>query len=194
MKSPTEFDKLLSCNGRYPYIEEIVKSSNIKVSGIGILFGYVPSFINISIWRKYRKKGKVFFFKDTEIENLYELRQYAYMFVDKVGDTYITSYNVPKIGILFFEAVKGFRFELKFKAWQIYRGEVCRGKICHNFNWILRIPTYRSGKYLFLCDSEDLETMVLGKIRHPLHDLLFTYNFKVPLMYVSSIVLPLFRY
>lgn len=193
--SPQDIEKLISSAGSYPHVEEIVKiNRETKVSGIGILLGHVPESINLRIWRRYRKKGKVFFFENARVGDLYELYQHAFLLVDRVDDDYITTYNGPKIGVFYFESTKSFKFRMKFKTWQFYRGEICRGKICRTFNWLLRIPTYRSDVYLFLCDSEDVITVTSDKISYPLQDLLFTYNFKNPLRYMRSIVLPLFKY
>lgn len=201
-RSPRDIEKLISCVGRYPHVEEIVRvTGETKVDGVGILVGHVPEMINLKIMRKYRKKGKIFFFENIKVENLYELYQYAFLLVDKVDNNYVSTYSDlgqeemgSKIGVLYFESVKSFRFKTRFKPWRLYRGEICRGKICHTFNWILHIPTYRSGVYFFLCDSKDLITLSSDKINYPLQDLLFTYNFKNPLRYMRSIVLPLFKY
>jgi len=195
MDSPLDIEKLILSAGSYPHVEEIVRiNSETKVSGIGILVGHVPELVNLKIRRRYRKNGKVFFFENAKVGNLYELYQHAFLLVDRVENDYVVAYNGSKIGVLYFESAKSFKFRMKFKAWQLYTGEICRGKICRTFNWVLHIPTYRSGEYLFLCDSEDLITLSSGKVSYPLQDLLFTYNFRNPLKYMRSVALPLFKY
>lgn len=195
MNSPLDIGRLISSVGSYPHVGEIVKiGDETKVTGVGVLVGCVPVSVSVKIKRIYRKSGKIFFFENTKVGDLYELRQYAYLLVDRIENDYIVTYSGPKIGVLYFETTDSTRFRTRFKPWQLYRGEICRGKVCHTFNWILHLPTYRRGEYLFLCDSEDLITVTSGKIRYPLQDLLFTYNFKNPLRFMRSVVLPLFRY
>ncbi|MEM1694063.1 MAG: hypothetical protein QW456_07640 [Ignisphaera sp.] len=195
MKNPLDVDKLIQSIWSYPYVEDMIDDRQKKISGVGILLGYVPKHITTRIWRSYRKIGKLFFFEEVEIQELADLRKYAYMFVSRIGDNYIERlYNGAKIGVLRFESNNSFRLKRMFKPWWPYRGMICRGKICRRINWMMYVPTYSSGNYLFLCDFEDLVRSSFSGFEYPIQDLLFAYNVKKPMSLVRLATLPLFRY
>lgn len=197
MKTPRDVESIIPLLRDYVHLEDILNTNDVKISGIAILVGHIPEDVSLRFRRSFEKTGKIIFFKDIPMRELSELSIYAYILATKVDDKYVDEvYDGSKVGVLYFESISSPRLRKAFKPWSLYRGEICRGRRCYNFNWLVYVPTYKSHVYLFLCDEEDLQRYDADRDRiiYPLQDLIFMYTLKKQNVCVTSLSLPVFRY
>lgn len=197
MKTPIELEKVIVSYGDYVFVEDIFDDpgGELAVSGLGVLVGLPPRRVTMSVARKFQKVGKLFFFSNVPLKELLPLIPYAFMFASRIGGTLAEEVDGRKLGLLYISGAEIKRMQRRVKPWNIYRGKVCRGRRCYDFHWFMYIPVYRNGSYFFVCDSEDLiRRNSDGSIEYPLQNLIFSYNFKKPEGYLTTLAIPIFRY
>lgn len=187
MSEPSE---LLSRIRAYPALLDYVAPST--VSGVGVILNNMPSKIQMQIRRSFDKRGKVFFFRDEPAEDVSKYADYCLILVTDVDGEYVEKVIGFGVGVLYVEGLVAKNVKKSFRAWKVYTGSLCRGKICVNVNWVARIPTY-SKDLMFLMDGGDLQSRTRRRVEYKFLRFVTSYFAKVD-SYVLRISVPMKAY
>ena len=151
------YRKLFEIN-TYTTVEDELRYviSHVRVSGIGVVVdAEVRDIVRLS--RKFEKKGKIFWFTNTQVDELKPYRDKVMFLVYevKLGREEI---SLPKhIGILYAEFQKHPKnLKLRFPAWQVVKGSIRVGRSKYDLKGVMRVPTYDRYSVLFITHPEDI--------------------------------------
>jgi len=151
--------RLLRMINSYTTIEDELKYilNYVRVSGVGIIPDTIPDSLRLRISRRYRKKGKIFWFDSALVKDLEPYRNYVIFLVREVvlNDSEL---EVPKhIGVLYAEFQKyPERIIRRFPAWQVVKGAIRVGRSKYVLKGVMRVPTYDKYSVLFITHPEDI--------------------------------------
>ena len=134
----------------------IIRFSDLRASGIGIIPGTIPDTIRLQLTRRFNKRGKLVFFDNANVEELAQYRDYAVFLVDTLmlGEHSIDFKKY--FSVIWAECSRNpDRLKRRFPQWKVVKGFIRYGRREYFLHGVMRIPAYSEHLALFIANPKD---------------------------------------